>query len=149
MKRPVHVEFRNLRFTDWIDADIRKRAAKLDTYCRDIMSLRVTVEVPHRHRLHGNRFQMRLDLSVPGEEIVVSHAPRWRATERRLEARTAAKGAEIDPMRKDVRVVLREVFDRARRELQDYARRRRGAVKTHPRPGRRVERAAARARVSD
>lgn len=145
MRVPLEIKFRNLKFTDWIDADIRRRAAKLDTYCRNIISCRAIVEIPHRHRLHGNRFQVRVELGVPGEEIVVSHAPRRRATERRLEAPAATKRTEVDATRKDARVVLREVFDKARRELQDYARRRRGAVKTHPRPGRRVERAASRA----
>src|SRR3970282_520715 len=138
MQAPLEIKFHNLKSTEWIDADIRRRVAKLATYCRDIISCRVIVEIPHRHRLHGNRFQVRVDLGVPGEDIVVSHAPRLRATERRLEAPAATKRTEVDATRKDARVVLREVFDKARRELQDYARRRRGGGETHPRPGRRV-----------
>ena len=37
-------------------------------------------------------------------------------------------------MRKDLRLVIREAFDVARRRLQDYARRHRRAVKTHEGP---------------
>ena len=89
MKLPVDVVFRNLTYDERLDADIRRRIAKLDTYCPDIMSCRATLEIPHRHRLHGNRFQLRLDISVPGEEIVISRSPQVRATARRQARRMA------------------------------------------------------------
>jgi hypothetical protein len=148
MTLPVEVVFRNVRFIDWVDADVRNRAARLYAYCRDIVSCRVLIEIPHRHHLRGKRFQMRIELSVPGEDIVVNHAPRHRAAERRREAPDLPKSGEIDATRKDVRLVVREAFDIARRELQDYVRRRRGSVKAHPRPGPRVKRAAERAGIS-
>jgi cold shock CspA family protein len=46
------------------------------------------------------------------------------------------KLAETDPERKHARVAIREAFDIARRQLQDFARRQRGTVKTAVRQAR-------------
>jgi ribosome-associated translation inhibitor RaiA len=140
MTLPVDVTFRNLQTSEWLESEIRKRAAKLQTYCADAVACRVLVEVPHRHHEHGNRFHVRITIAVPGEEIAVSHAPSLHATGRNGEARRG-KGSEIAGMRKDALLVVREAFAAARRQLQDYARRRRLAVKTHRTPARAIARA--------
>lgn len=131
MRLPLSIIFRGISPTDWIEAEIRKRAEKLDTYYGDVMSCRVTVEVPHWHHEKGNRFGLRIDLTVPGDEIVVNHESSLHASTQDLEKREWAKALEIEGMRKDLRLVIREAFDVARRQLQDYARRQRGDVKTH------------------
>ena len=41
------------------------------------------------------------------------------------------KEAEMDSVHRDARVAIHEAFNAARRRLQDFARRQRGAVKTH------------------
>jgi len=136
---PVDIAFRNLSSIDWVEADIRKRAAKLASYCPDIQSCRVLVEVPHRHHRHGNRFHIRIDVTVPGEEVAVSHAPDLHGVQQDRGEMATEKGKEPDAARKDRRLVIREAFDIARRRLQDYAQRRRHAVKahvSHPRPRR-------------
>ena len=109
----VEVTFRNLKTSDWLEREIRDRAGKLDTYCPDIVVCRVLVAKPHRHHEHGNRFDVRIDLVVPGEEIEV------------------CKGTRIPGSAKDVLLVVRDAFAAAKRQLQDYARRRRLAVKAH------------------
>jgi len=136
MKLPVDITFHNLGFTDWIDAEIRKRAVKLEAYCPDIVSCRVAVEIPHRHHQHGNRFRIRIDMIVPGEEIAVSQTPSLHGLQQDLDEPMQEKHFEIEAMRKDGQLVIRQAFDIARRRLQDYARRRRGAVKTHESPPR-------------
>ena len=128
--RPI-ITFRNLSPIDWIEAEIQVRAQRLGTYCADIAACRVLVEIPHRHHKHGNRFHIRIDLSVPGEEIAVSHAPDSHTRQRDLEEAAPEKRVEIEAVRKDGRVVIREAFDIAKRQLQNYAQRRRHEVKTH------------------
>jgi cold shock CspA family protein len=94
------------------------------------MNCRVLVELGQRHHETGNRFHVRIDLTVPGEEIVVAHEASERATSRHVEAARITRLAEPDPARKHAVVAVHEAFDIARRRLQDYARRQRGAVKT-------------------
>lgn len=125
----VEVTFRNLKPTEWLDREIRERAGKLETFCPDIVACRVLVGKPHRHHEHGNRFDVHIEIVVPGEEITVSRSPRLR--EITAEATAAAKRTEVEGMRKDVRLVVRNAFVAAKRQLQDYARRRRLAVKAH------------------
>lgn len=71
------------------------------------------VEAPHSHHRKGNLYHIRVDIGVPGGEIVANRDP-------------AANGAH-----EDVYVAIRDAFDAAKRQLQDYARRQRGDVKTH------------------
>jgi hypothetical protein len=126
----VEVTFRNLKSSKWLDREIRERAAKLETFCPDIVACRVLVGIPHRHREHGNRFEVHIDVVVPGEEIAVSHSPSIRVTKGEGEG-AIGKRTEILGMRKDVRLVVRDAFAAAKRQVQDYARRKRLAVKAH------------------
>lgn len=131
MKLPVEIRFRHMKPSAWIDADLRKRAEKLTTYCRHILSCHAVVEIPHRHHETGNRFHVSLDLVVPGEEIAVTRVANLHAATKQMSARAFVKAFEVEGMRKDIRVVIRETFDVARRRLRDYERKRRGEVKTH------------------
>ena len=126
----VEVTFRNLKTSEWLDREIRDRAAKLETFCPDIVSCHVLVGIPHRHREHGNRFEVHIDVVVPGEEIAVSRSPSVRTTKGDGEG-AVGKRTEILGMRKDVLLVVRDAFAVAKRQLQDYARRRRLSVKAH------------------
>jgi Sigma 54 modulation protein / S30EA ribosomal protein len=126
----VEVTFRNLKSSEWLDREIRARAGKLENYCKDIVACRVLVGIPHRHREHGNRFEVHIDVVVPGEEIAVSHSPSIRTTTGDGEG-TVGKRTEILGMRKDVLLAVRDAFAAAKRQVQDYARRRRLAVKAH------------------
>jgi cold shock CspA family protein/ribosome-associated translation inhibitor RaiA len=134
MRLPVDITFHNLGFTEWMDAEIRKRAAKLEVYCPDIVSCRVLVEIPHRHHQQGNRLRLSIVMTVPGEEIAVSQTPSLHGLQRDLHEPIPEKRFEIEAMRKDGQLVIRQAFDIARRRLQDYAHRRRRAVKTHESP---------------
>jgi ribosomal subunit interface protein len=96
-----------------VEAKIRERAAKLDRFYDRIMGCRVVVEAPHRRHHQGKLFHVRVDLTVPGGELAVSREP---AGHRAYE---------------DVYVAIRDAFDAVQRQLEDYARRQRGALKTH------------------
>lgn len=134
MKLPVQVTFKNLPPSPALESLIRERAATLDTYCPDIMSCRVVVEMPHRHRHSGNPFQVRIDLTVPGDEIVVSQDPTLHGSLQDLGVGELNKTADIQAQHTAADLAVRDAFDAARRQLQDYVRQKRGSVKTHEAP---------------
>ena len=117
--------------SDAVTVRIEAEAAKLDTFFDRITSCRVVVEAPHRHHKWGELFHVRIELGVPGAELVVSHEPTSRATLSRDEEVALKKHIEIHPEHKDVYVAVRDAFASARRRLQDYVKRLRGDVKTH------------------
>jgi cold shock CspA family protein/ribosome-associated translation inhibitor RaiA len=116
MRVPPQIAFHNMPRSEPIEATVREKLAKLESFCDQVMGCRVVVEVPHRHHHYGNMYQVRIDLTVPGEEIVVN---------REASEHTAYR---------DLNVALRDSFDAARRQLEDYVRRRRGLVKAHEAP---------------
>jgi cold shock CspA family protein len=123
------ITFRGAERTTTLETEILTRLRKLEAYYPGIMGCRVLVELVQRHHEAGNRYHVRLDLTVPGAEIVVAHEAGLHATAQDVDAEKLTKVAESDPERKHARVAIREAFDIARRRLQDYARRQRGAVK--------------------
>ncbi len=131
MKQPLQIVFRNMEPSAAIETLVRERVAGLERYYADILSCHVAVELQHRHHQQGNLFHVRVDLKVPNGEIVASRTP-------------AAHHAH-----QDVYVAIHDAFDAARRQLEDYARRRRGDVKEHAAPphGRVAELAADSGRI--
>jgi cold shock CspA family protein/ribosome-associated translation inhibitor RaiA len=127
------VTFRGIGVSEALEADIRARIAKLERYYPSITGCRVLVELGERHHESGNRFHVRIDLTVPGENILVTHDADLHAAARDIEAAKLTKEGEVNPERKHAHVAVREAFDIARRRLQDYARRQRRAVKASSR----------------
>lgn len=121
--------------SDAIEANIREKAAKLDLFYDRIMSCRVVVEAPHRHHHKGKLYHVRVDITVPGGELVIRREPR-RLAEPALRYQKVTGGEQVEnhdlskyAAHEDIYLAIRDAFDAARRKLQDYARRRRGAVK--------------------
>jgi ribosomal subunit interface protein len=107
MQIPLELVFKNMEHSDAVEARVREKAEKkLERYAGRITSCRVVIEAPHRSHTHGNCFDVRLDIHVPGEELVVTR-----------------EGGSKDPAHTDVYVAIRDAFDAAVRQLDDYARR--------------------------
>jgi cold shock CspA family protein len=121
-----------------VEAHIRDAAQKLDAFSDDVMSCRVLVEIPHQHHRKGKLYHVRIDVTVPGTEFVIKHAPKL-LTDTPTRFRKAPDDVELKETRElskyavhdDINLSIRDAFDAARRKLQDYARRRRGVVKVH------------------
>lgn len=113
MRMPLQITFRHMEPSEAIEAKVRDRAAKLDTYYDGIMGCHVIVEAPHRHHHQGKLFHVRIDLTLPGGELVVNRDP------------------QEDHAHEDAAVAVRDAFDAARRQLEDYARRQRADTKMH------------------
>lgn len=117
------ITFRGIDPSAALDADIRKRIAKLEALCPRMVGCRVLVEFADRHRESGNRFHVRIELAVPGEDIVVTHDANHHASARDLEAEKLTKMGEPEPERKDVYTAVHDAFGTARRLLQTYVER--------------------------
>jgi ribosomal subunit interface protein len=111
MQVPVQITFRHLEPTPAIRAAVEARVEELEHFFDRIIGCRVIVETPHRRHRTGRIHHVRIDLTVPGEELVVGRDP-------------ADDGAH-----EDVYVAIRDAFDAADRQLEDYVRRLRGQVK--------------------
>jgi cold shock CspA family protein len=116
MLNPLQINFRNLERNDDIEADVRRHAEKLDEFCDDILGCRVIVERPHVHQRQGQLFQVRIDVTLPGHELIVNHSP---------------EGAH---QHENVHVAIRDAFDAMRRRIEDAVRKDRHLVKRHEEP---------------
>jgi cold shock CspA family protein/ribosome-associated translation inhibitor RaiA len=139
MKSQLQITFRNMKPTEQVEKWIRAGAAKLDTLYSQLMGCRVMVEIPHRHHKAGSLYHVRIDLRVPGGEIVVKREPSLSGPARQSGKRATKKNMETQVPHKDLRTAVDDAFKAAARRLQDYARRQRGDVKSHePLPEARV-----------
>jgi ribosomal subunit interface protein len=113
MQIPLQISFREMDPSAAVEAKIRERAGKLDRYYDRIMSCRVVDEAPHRRHHQGKLYHVRVDVTVPQGELVVSREP-------------------VDHhAHEDVYVAIRDAFDATQRRLANYARRQRGDIKMH------------------
>jgi cold shock CspA family protein len=118
---------------------IRDEAAKLNEFYPRIMSCRVVVELPNRRHKSGSRYHVRIDLTVPGGELVTKREPSLHSSWQRTQTNKAAKHLEIHVPHRELRQAIDDAFKAMGRQLQDYARRQRGDQKTHePTPRARV-----------
>lgn len=108
MKLPLQITVRDVSLSETAETSIREKAAKLDNFYDSIMGCRVLVEAPHRSQHQGTLYNVRIDLTVPGSELVVKRESH-----------------------EDLYVAIRDAFDAARRQLQDFVQRQRGNVKAH------------------
>jgi ribosomal subunit interface protein len=105
MQFPLQITLRGMSHSPALEAEIRARAAKLEQFHAEIVSCRVVVEIPARHKHQGKEFAVNIDLHLPGREVAVtrSHA-------------------------EDVFVAVRNAFDVARRKLEDHSPRHPGSA---------------------
>lgn len=109
---PLQITFRNMDPSPALEDRVRKLAAELDKFSAHIMRCEIIVERPHRHHRQGTLYDFHIRITVPDAEIAVRRAhPATHAHE-------------------DAYVALRDMFRAARRQLEDYERKRRGEVKT-------------------
>jgi ribosomal subunit interface protein len=110
MQTDLQITIRDMEHSPALEERIRDKVKKLEQVYPRIMGCRVVLEAPHRHKQQGKQFIVRLDVTVPGKEIVVNH-----------------------DHHEDAYVALRDAFNAARRQLEEYGRIQRGDVKNHVR----------------
>lgn len=117
MQNPLQITFHGIDHSEAVEQRIREKVAKLEQLYDRITSCRVVIEMHHKNtsNLHhkGEPFHIRLDLTLPGAELVVKHDP---------------KESHIN---EDIFVALRDAFQAMERQLKDFLARQRGDVKAH------------------
>ncbi|HSW70467.1 MAG TPA: ribosome-associated translation inhibitor RaiA [Gammaproteobacteria bacterium] len=104
----VQVTFRDLPYSKALETCIQDHAEKLRQYDEQFTHCRVVVAISQNHKHQGKLYNVRVNLTVPGKEIV--------ATRQEDE---------------DIYVAIRDTFNALTRQLEDYLRKRRGEIKTH------------------
>ena len=112
MPIPLNISFHGMDSSSALEDHIREKLEMLEHLHPNITRCNVTIEKPHHHKQQGNPFNVRIDLYVPGDEIVINR--------------------DVD---EDVYVALRDAFDAAKRQVQRHAQKKRGDVKHHSLPG--------------
>jgi ribosome-associated translation inhibitor RaiA len=111
------ISFHNLDHSAAVEKAIRDRVDELDRFHHHLIGCRVVVGKPHRDQHKGEVYEIRIDLSVPGNEIVVN------------------REAGMNHAHEDIYVAIRDAFDAARRLLEDRVRKMSGhRRKRHPVP---------------
>ncbi len=113
MTIPVNITFRHMESSPAVETRVRELANHLGVFSDRIQSCRVVVDSPHRHHHQGKVFNVKVQLGLPGEDVVVDME------------RPQRDGHE------DVYVVLRDAFDAAKRQLQQRMSSLRGDERRH------------------
>ena len=108
MKLQLQITTRDVPHSEALETHIRQKVEKLETFYPKVMGCRVVVDVPHKHKHQGRTFNVRLDITVPGKELVVNHEA--------VEA---------------VDVAVRDAFGAAERPGEDYGRGQGGSIMAH------------------
>ena len=111
MKLPWQITFQGMDASATFEAAVRRRVAQLEHFRAGIIACRVAIEVMQKHRHQGRPIGVRVELTIPGRQLVVDRVEH-----------------------EDVRIALREAFDGMTRQLQDAVRQPRDQGKQQPRP---------------
>lgn len=107
MTKP-QITYRGMPHSAAMDARIVEYARKLESFHPKVTMCHVVVDEADRKKRQGNRFEVHVDVHVPGHEIVASHKEH-----------------------EDAYVAMHEAFDVVYRKLEEDISRKRGHVKRH------------------
>ena len=102
MTIPLQITVSDFKLTETLEETIREKAEKLGHFYDRILKCRVRIEAPHRHQHKGILYNIRIDMAIPGSELVVNKVSH-----------------------EDLNTAIHLAFDRAIRRLEDYLERRR------------------------
>ncbi|MEZ5849072.1 MAG: HPF/RaiA family ribosome-associated protein [Hyphomicrobiaceae bacterium] len=100
MQTPVEIQFINLNRSEAVEARIRERADRLEQFFGRITSCHVFVDAPHHHANKGNAYEIRIEVRIPGRELVVNRRP-----------------GDVHAHH-DIYVAIRDAFDAMERQLK-------------------------------
>lgn len=116
MDSPPQIAFHGFEGAPSLRALIERKIADLERFNPRIVSCQVTVELPHHSKTRGNKWRVKIVVTLPGEDVFVT---REASDFRRHE----------DPI-----PTVRDAFAQAKRQLQDRRRRQTGEIKRHEAP---------------
>lgn len=114
MQTPVEIEFQGMDATPAARELLASQVEKLEERFGRITKCRIVVKGPGNHHQTGGQYDINIRLALPdGREVNIGRTP--KSDERHAELAFA----------------INDAFKRARRQLQNNARRMEGAVKSH------------------
>ena len=100
MRDPVEITLRGIPRSSALERYVGEQARALDRQCERIQACHVVAEALHRPKRQGAQFAVRLNITLPGTEVVVNREHG-----------------------EDVYVAMRDAFEAASLQLEDYLRR--------------------------
>jgi ribosome-associated translation inhibitor RaiA len=110
---PIQITYHGIEPSDALTELIHTRSGQIDRLNDRIHALRVLVDAPHHHQRHGRRYRVRLELTLPGRDLVVGHDD------------------DEHVLDDDAYQAVRRAFDALRRKLTTTQMRRRGKQRAH------------------
>lgn len=104
MQVEPQIAFKGMDPIPHVEARIRERIARLEQFHGRMTSCRVVLQPKHQRGQKGHIYHVRLDIMVPGGEIVVNREP------------------EMNHAHEDVLVAIRDAFNAAERRIEDHVR---------------------------
>lgn len=112
MKLPLDLRFIGMAPSPALEDAVKAKVDQLHRFAADVVGCRVTIEQEHKHSQQGRPFAVRIDLTLPGQELAINRV-----------------------QDEDAYVALRDAFDAAKRRVAEAVRISRGDVKQHTREG--------------
>jgi cold shock CspA family protein len=114
MQTPVEIDFQGLKGNEQLRACVMKNISVLEQRFGRITACRIVIKAPSDRHRTGGACEISIRLTLPqGREVDIGRSEK-------------ADDRHADPI-----VAVNDAFKRARRRLQDHARRMRGQVKSH------------------
>jgi ribosomal subunit interface protein len=108
MQSTLKITSRDFNISAWLEDEIREKVSKLERFSQELIDCEVAIEAPVGHHHKGGPYTVRIDLQVKRKELAVSK-------------RSST----------DLQAAVRDAFDAARRQLEDYSRQMQRKTKTH------------------
>lgn len=102
MQVPLQITFHNLPYSQAIASRIEQQFEKLCHLCDRIINCQVVVEIPHQHHHKKNSYHIRINLTLPGEKLVVNQD-------------------NLNKFNNNAYIVIRDAFSAAQRKLKQYS----------------------------
>lgn len=103
MQEALQITFRGMEPSEAVEERIRSKAAKLSQFHDRILGCHVTVAAPPAHQHKGELYDVKIELSLPGKQLVVS------------------KVAGDDHAHEDIYVTIRDAFQAMTRQISQYS----------------------------
>lgn len=100
----IQIMFHGVEHSDALEDHIKKKINSLEKFAGCITGCRVVVESPHKHAHKGRLYEVLIDLTLPGHEIVVN------------------RHSQLNHSHEDVYVAISDSFKEVKRRLQDSIR---------------------------
>jgi cold shock CspA family protein/ribosome-associated translation inhibitor RaiA len=114
MQTPIEIDFQGMVATSQVHDAIANRIAQLEQRYGRLTACRVVLKGPSNHHRTSGLYEVNIHLALPnGREVNI------------------ARTAPADERYSDLSFAINDAFKRARRRLQDHARRLQGHVKHH------------------